>query len=349
MLNNPTRSDRVPASAASRIGVIPSTAWVEERRIEEGERHDRFQMAPRIARKRIMTDCSTHGEHAGNFDGTLHCKSAGLQGGEQHGRYHRAERFAAGEESGQRAGPGILRRGQRALGVAELGAQHHDRAHEAGDGAAGDHQSEGLPVQGYASVARKALVQAAQTQFVSGGGPAVDEDDGHGDRGDQQQSLVDGRPRNQVPEPSPDRDPRRRGPCGHGIPQRRADQKAADAFRRVREQPRGQEQRHTGMDFPGRGERGIGGAHRHARGQRRDQAHDVGRGKIQCDDGRGAAAERQLSVGAEIDDAGAQRDGGRQRHPDQRHRTRHGFENLRAFHRAADELLEHEGGTQAHP
>src|ERR1700722_18936979 len=32
---------------------------IEERRVEKGKRHGRFQMAPRIARKRMTTDCRT--------------------------------------------------------------------------------------------------------------------------------------------------------------------------------------------------------------------------------------------------------------------------------------------------
>src|SRR5277367_3857402 len=37
----------------------PQDCLIEEGRIEKGERHERFQMAPRIARNRMTTDSST--------------------------------------------------------------------------------------------------------------------------------------------------------------------------------------------------------------------------------------------------------------------------------------------------
>jgi len=93
----------------------------------------------------MMTDCSTMVSTRGISTERSMAKPPVCSAANNTAAMTEPTGLAAGEQRGQRAGPGILRRRKCAVGIAELRPQDHDRPDQSGDGAAGDHDPERLP------------------------------------------------------------------------------------------------------------------------------------------------------------------------------------------------------------
>ena len=130
-------------------------------------------------------------QHAGHRSLALHGEAPGLQRGEEEGGDNRPNGLTADKERRHQPGPGVGWRDERPVDESELRAEHDDRPDEAGDGAAREHRSYGLPSEPHAAVSGETRVLAPHPQFVTCARPPVDEDDGERDRRDEETAGIE--------------------------------------------------------------------------------------------------------------------------------------------------------------